>query len=146
MPELGAVSVPLPAEDGDEDEDDDVVGPVLGVLDDGVSDEEDGSEVLGAVAGQQEGDSSVLDGVSQNGLGSVVLARVVDLLGFDRQGSQFALQLFVLGVLTYISMYGLDFGDFRLHLGSQEVDRLLGALVHLGDFSDVDGGGHHEEG
>lgn len=49
--EFGAVSNSLSSEDVEEDWDDDVVGPVSWVLDNGVSNEENDSDVFEAVAG-----------------------------------------------------------------------------------------------
>lgn len=55
--ELFAISVCLSTEDGDEDEDDDIVGNVTWVFNDGVRDQKDDSDVFEAVGGQHEGDS-----------------------------------------------------------------------------------------
>ena len=52
--ELLAVSNHLPAEEEFEDGDHDVVDVVGGVLDDGVSEEEDDSDILEAVGGKEE--------------------------------------------------------------------------------------------
>ena len=100
VPELFAVGNTLSSQNVEEDGDDDVVLPVLGVLDDGVSDQEEGSEVLGAVAGQKESDSGVFDGISQNWLGSVVLAGLVNLLDLLGEHGEFALEFLVFGVLS----------------------------------------------
>ena len=62
--ELAAVSVSLFSKQSEEYQDNDVILPVFGILDDGISNNENGSEILGAVASQKEGDSSVFNGVS----------------------------------------------------------------------------------
>ena len=99
VPELGAVGDSLSSQKGNEDQDDDVVGDVFGVLDDGVSDQENSSDVLGTVAGQEESDSGVFNGISQNGFDVGFLAGVVDLLHLLDDFSDFALELFVFGIL-----------------------------------------------
>jgi len=73
--ELGAVSNSLSTEDVSEDGNNDVIGVVLGVLDDGISKDEFNSDVLEAVWGQQEGNSLPFNGISEFGLrlGSIAL-------------------------------------------------------------------------
>lgn len=66
MNELFTVSISLSAEDVDEDEDDDVVGDVSGVLNDGVSDQKDGTKIFEAVGGQQESDSGGFNGITED--------------------------------------------------------------------------------
>ena len=61
--ELVTVSISLSAQYGNEYHDDNIVDLIGGVLDDGVADEEKDSDVLEAVAAQEEGDSSSLDQV-----------------------------------------------------------------------------------
>ena len=67
--ELGAISDGLSAEDVSEDGNNDVVGVVLGGLDDGVGEEELNSDVLEAVGGQQESNTFPFDNISEYGLG-----------------------------------------------------------------------------
>lgn len=91
--ELLAVSNSLPAEDVSEDGNDDIVGVVLGALDDGVSEEELNSDVLEAVAGQEEGNSVPFDDISEDwgGLGGVAL--VEHGLSLLHQSEDFNLEL-----------------------------------------------------
>ena len=65
--ELGAISDSLSAEDVSEDGDDDIVGVVLGVLNDSVSEEEDNSDILEAVGGQKEGNTFPFNSITDLG-------------------------------------------------------------------------------
>lgn len=65
---LGTVLVSLVSEDAEEDGEDDIVGDIRWVLDDLISDQEDNSNILEAVGGQEEGDSGSLDSIAQLGL------------------------------------------------------------------------------
>lgn len=69
--EFLAISVSLSAEDVEEDKDNGVVCPISGILDNGVSEQEDDSDIFEAVTGQQEGDSGSLNNVTQNWLNFV---------------------------------------------------------------------------
>lgn len=87
--ELGAISDGLSAEDVSEDGNNDVVGVVLGGLDDGVGEEELNSDVLEAVGGEEHGNSFPLDGVSDLDSGLVGLAFVEHGLSFLHKGKHF---------------------------------------------------------
>ena len=63
--ELGTVLVSLISEDTEEDGKDDVVGNVSGILDNLISNQEDNSNILEAVRGQQESDSSSFNGITE---------------------------------------------------------------------------------
>lgn len=98
--ELLAVSIGLSSEDSDEDEDDDVVGDVLGVFNDGVTDQKNGSDVLETVGGQKESDTSGFDGITEDGLNLLVnVASFEDGLGFFDEGQKVSLGLEVFRVL-----------------------------------------------
>lgn len=100
MDELFAVGISLSSHDVNEDQDNDVVGDVGGVLDDGVRDQKEGSNILEAVAGQQESDSGSFDGISQNGFNFLAqVAGVIDNLGLVDEGKEFGLGLEVFRIL-----------------------------------------------
>ena len=90
--ELGAVSDTLFAEEVSEDGNDDIVGIVSGALDDGVSEEEDDSDVLEAVGGEEEGNSVPFDDISELGLGLLGIALVEHLLSLFEEGEDFNLE------------------------------------------------------
>ena len=110
--ELGAVSDTLPAEDVSEDGNDEVIGVVLGVLDDGVNEEELNSNILEAVAGQEEGNSVPFDDISEDGCGLGGVALVKHGLSLLHQGEDFNLKLEVTVLnqrnLTPLSSSSLD--------------------------------------
>lgn len=70
--ELGAILVTLSAEEGTEDDDNDVIDDVLSILDDGVSQQENDSDVLAAVAEQEEGNAWGFNNVSESWLNLLV--------------------------------------------------------------------------
>lgn len=98
--ELGAVSNCLSSEDVSEDSDNDVVGVVSGVLDDGVGKEELNSDVLEAVGGEEEGDSVPLNDISDLDSGLVLVALVEHLLSLFHNSEEFNFELEVV-VLTH---------------------------------------------
>ena len=63
--ELGTIGNSLSTEDISEDGNDDVVGVVLGVLDDCVSEDKFNSDILEAVGSQQEGNSFPFNNISE---------------------------------------------------------------------------------
>ena len=68
MFELGAISYSLSTEDISEDGNNDVIGVVLGVLDDCISKDKFNSDILEAVGGQQESNSLPFNHISEFGL------------------------------------------------------------------------------
>lgn len=70
--EFLAVSIALSAQDVEEDQDNDVVGDAGWVLDDAVSNQEDGSDILEAVAGQKETNTGSFNGITENWLNFLV--------------------------------------------------------------------------
>ncbi len=92
MLELGAVSNSLSAEDVSEDGNDEVVGVVSGVLDDGVGKEELNSDILEAVGGKEEGNTVPLNDVSEDGLGLGGVALVKHGLSLLEEGEEFNLE------------------------------------------------------
>lgn len=100
MDELLAVGIALSSQDVHEDEDEDVSHNVSWVLDQLVADEEQHSDVLEAVAGQQETDSSGFDNVAECGFNFFVdLAAAVDGFGFLDESEEFGFGFEVVGVL-----------------------------------------------
>lgn len=67
MNELFTISISLFTHDVCEDGDNNIVGDVGWVSNDGVSNEEEDSDILEAVAGEEESDSGVLDGITEDG-------------------------------------------------------------------------------
>jgi hypothetical protein len=90
--ELGTVSNSLSAEDVSEDADDEIVGVVLGVLDDSVGEEELNSNILEAVGGKEEGNTVPLDDISEDGLGLGGIALVKHGLSLLEEGEEFNLE------------------------------------------------------
>jgi hypothetical protein len=90
--ELGTISNTLSAEHVSEDGDDDIVGIVSGVLDDGVSEEEDDSDVLEAVGGEESGNSVEFNDISELGLGLLGIASVEHLASFFDESEDFNLE------------------------------------------------------
>ena len=142
MDELSAVSGPLSAEDVKEDGEDDVRDDVRRVFDDGVEDEEDHTDVLGAVGGEEESNTSGLDGISEHGLNLVKSsAAFIDFLGFLNKSSQLSSGNHVLTVLLQ------DF-NLLLDLGLDGFESLGGALVvvedglHVGEGVDSESAGN----
>ena len=90
--ELGTISDTLLTEEVSEDGDDDIVGIVSGVLDDGVSEEEDDSDVLEAVGGEESGNSVEFNDISELGLGLLGIASVEHLASFFDEGEDFNLE------------------------------------------------------
>lgn len=70
--ELFTISNGLLSNDIAENGNDDIIGNVAGVFDDRVSDEEENSDILETVAGEEEGNSGVFDGVSEDGINFVL--------------------------------------------------------------------------
>jgi len=96
--ELLAIFDGLGTEDGFNNDDDDVVGPVLGVLDDSVGEEEDDSDILEAVGSEEGGNTVVLNPISELGLGSGGFALVEDGSALLNQSEDFDLSSEVVGL------------------------------------------------
>ena len=64
MDELFAVSITLSSHDVNEDEDDNVVGDISGVFDNGVSNEEEDSDIFETVAGEEESNTCSFDSIT----------------------------------------------------------------------------------
>jgi len=90
--ELGTISDTLFAEEVSEDANDDIVGIISGVLDDGVSEEEDDSDVLEAVGGEESGNSVEFNDISELGLGLLGIASVEHLASLFEEGEDFNLE------------------------------------------------------
>lgn len=137
--ELFAVSNSLSSEDVKEDGDDDVRNNVGGVFDDGVKDEEDDTDVLGAVRGKKEANTGGFNGISEHGLNLVNSSTaLIDILGFLDKSHKLSLGKQVVAVL----LQDLDLLlDFRLD-GLKSAD---GALIliedglHVGEGVDCEG-------
>ena len=131
MFELGAVLGGLSTEDVSEDGNDDVVGVVLGVLDDGVSEEELNSDILEAVGGQQESNTFPFNGISDLGGSLGALALVQHLLSLLHKGQNFNLKLEV-SVLMLGKIYVLELFELGVNFWLDEV-KGLGSAVILSD-------------
>lgn len=100
MDEFLAVCVSLSAQNVQEDQDNDVVGQATWVLDNAVSNQENGSDILEAVAGQKEANSGSLNGISEDWLDFLVnSAWVIDWLNVVDHGQEFGFSFQVIGVL-----------------------------------------------
>ena len=137
--ELFAVSNSLSAEEVSEDADHNVVHVVLGVLDDGVSEEEFNSDILEAVGGEEECISVPFDDVSDLDGGLVLVALVKHLLGLFEEGKEFDFEADVF-LLNKKITYVLELFEGGINLGLDEVEDTGGAFVLLGDnFLNVEG-------
>ncbi len=83
--ELSTVLVGLSAEDVSENSYNNVIGVVLGILDNSVSQKEFNSDILEAVWGKQEGNSVPLDNISDLNSGLIGLAGVKHFLSFSHK-------------------------------------------------------------
>ena len=93
MLELLAISNGLSSEEVFEDGNNDVVGVVRWVLDDGVGEEEDDSDVFEAVGGEEEGNSVPFNNISNLDGGLVLVALVEHFLSFFHKGEDFDLEV-----------------------------------------------------
>lgn len=129
--ELSAISVTLSAEEVSEDGNNDIVGPVSGVLDDSVGEEEDNSDILEAVGGQEEGNTVPLNDISEDGLGLVGVALVEHGLSLLQKSENFNLEGEVL-VLNKLKGYGLELLELGINLGLDEIEDVGDAVVLSG--------------
>lgn len=98
--ELSAVSISLSSQKSDEDKNNDIVDNVRWVFNDGISNEEDGSDILEAVGGEEESNTSGFNGITQDWLDFVLnSAFFEDILGFLDEGQKFSLGSEVFWVL-----------------------------------------------
>ena len=95
MLELLAVSNSLPAEEVFEDGDHDVLNVVGWVLDDGVSEEEDDSDILEAVGGEEESGSFPFNNISDLDGGFALVALVEHFLSLLHQSDDLNLEAHV---------------------------------------------------
>ena len=105
MFELGAISYSLSTEDISEDGNNDVIGVVLGVLDDCISKDKFNSDILEAVGGQQESNSLPFNHISEFGLRFSGIAFVKHGFSFLHKGKDFNLE-FKVFVLILNDSYG----------------------------------------
>ena len=90
----------MSAQDVKEDKDDDVVGNAGWVLDDAVSNQEDGSDILEAVAGQKETNTGSFNSISESWFNFLVdSAWFVNWLNVVDEGEEFSFSFKVVGVL-----------------------------------------------
>ena len=137
--ELLAVSNGLPAQDVSEDGNNDVVGVVLGGLDNGVSKEEFNSDVLEAVGGEEECISVPFNDVTDLDGGLVLVASVNHFLGLLEEGEEFNFETDVLFLNKKIT-YALELLKFGVNFGLDELEDVGGAAVLFGDdFLNVHG-------
>ena len=90
--ELRAVSNSLSTEDVSEDGDNKIIGVVCWALDDSVSKKELNSDILEAVAGQEEGNTVPFDNISENGLRLFGIALVKHGLSLFHKSKDFNLE------------------------------------------------------
>ena len=92
MLELLAVSNTLSSEEVSEDGDHNVINVVSGVLDDGVNEEEDDSDVLEAVGGEESSNSVPFNNISDLDGRLVLVALVEHLLSLFHKSEDFNLE------------------------------------------------------
>lgn len=131
--ELFAVSEGLLSEEVSENGDNDVVGVVRGVLNDGIGKEEDNSDILEAVGGKQESNSFPFDDVSDFDSRLVLVAFVQHLLSLLQKREDFNLELKIV-VLDYLMFYVLELFKLGINFGLNEVESFSDALVLSGNF------------
>ena len=124
--ELFAVSEGLLSEEISENGNNDVVGVVSGVLNDGIGKEEDNSDILEAVGGKQESNSFPFDDVSDLNSRLVLVAFVQHLLSLLQKREDFNLELEIVVVLELFKL-GINFG-------LNEIECFSDALVLSGNF------------
>ena len=127
MLELLAVSNHLSAKESLEDGDHDIVDVVRGVLDDGVSEEEDDSDVLEAVGGKEEGGSVPFNNISNLDSGLVLVALVEHLLSLFHESDDFNLEVEVV-VLNDKIITPLSFSSLA-SISGLRVSRTLAAQL-----------------
>ena len=99
--ELLAVSISLSSQKTNEDKDNNVVDNVRWVFNDWIGNEEDGSDILEAVWGKQESNTSGFNGITQNWCNLVLNSTFFeDVLGLLNEGQKFSLGSEVFWVLT----------------------------------------------
>ena len=131
MLKLGTVSVSLSSEEVSEDSDHDVVDVVGGVLDDGVDEEEDNSDILEAVGGEEGCHSVEFNNISNLDGGSVGFTLVEHLLSLFKEGKDFS-EVIEVVVLNKKGWYVLELFKFGIDLWLDEVEGLGSALVFPG--------------
>ena len=100
MDELLAISIPLSAHDVKEDGHNNIIGDVGWILDDGVTDQQKGTDVLEAVAGKEESNSSGFNGISKDGVNFLLdVAGLIDNLEVINHSQEFSLGFLVVRVL-----------------------------------------------
>ena len=90
---LLAVSKSLSSEEEFEDANHNVINVVRWVLDDGVSEKEDNSDILEAVWGEEEGNSVPFNNISNLDCGFVLVAFVEHFLSFFHKSDNFNLEV-----------------------------------------------------
>ncbi len=90
--ELRAISITLSSQKSNEDEDDDVVGPISWVFNDGIGNEENDSDILETVWSKQKSDTGGLNGISEGWLNLLVDSTFFeDFLCLLNEGQKFSL-------------------------------------------------------
>lgn len=92
-------------------------------MDDGISDQEDGSDIFETVGGEEESNTGGFDWVSDDGgVSEVSVTGSIGASGFFDQGTEFFLGLFVVFVF-------LELGSLGINLGLKEIESLGGTSV-----------------
>lgn len=100
MDEFLTVSVSLSAQNVQEDEDDHIIGNARWVLNNAVGNQEDSSNILETVTGQEEGNTSGFNSISKDWLNFFVDSTfIIDFLDVVDKGQKFSLSFHVIGVL-----------------------------------------------
>ena len=131
MFELGAISYSLSTEDISEDGNDDIVGVVLGALDDCISKDKFNSDILEAVGGQQESNSLPFNHISEFGLRFSGIAFVKHGFCFLHKGKDFNLE-FKVFVLILNDSYGFELFELGINGGFKLVKDVGNTIVLSG--------------
>lgn len=136
MFELGAISYSLSTEDISEDGNNDVIGVVLGVLDDCISKDKFNSDILEAVGGQQESNSLPFNHISEFGLRFSGIAFVKHGFSFLHKGKDFNLEFKVFVGFELFEL-GIN-GGFKLVKDVGNTIVLSGELLILLNWVDCE--------
>lgn len=130
--ELRAISNSLSTEDVSEDGDNKVIGVVFWALDDSVSKKELNSDILEAVAGQEEGNTVPFDNISKNGLRLFGIAFVKHGLSLFHKSEDFNLEWKVF-LLRLCKNYSLKVSELGIDFGLDKIENVSDTVVLSGE-------------
>ncbi len=130
--ELGAISNSLSAEDVSEDGNNEVIGVVFWALDDSVSKDKFNSDILEAVAGQEEGNTVPFDNISENGLRLFGIALVKHFLSLFHKSEDFNLEWKIF-LLKLWKNYSLKISELGIDFWLDEVEDFSDTVVLSGE-------------